>query len=114
MQHYTEGMTLEEQVGQLLVVGFSGTTPSTEITDLLQRHHVGNIILFARNVKSARQVQELTNDLQQLARAAGQRYPLIINIDQENGMVRRLGNHVTLFPGNMALGAVRSEELTYE
>jgi beta-N-acetylhexosaminidase len=114
MHHHTEGMTLEEQIGQLLVAGFSGTTPSTEIINLIQRHHVGCIILFARNVKSARQVQELTNSLQQLARAAGQRYPLIINVDQENGMVQRLGNHGTLFPGNMALGAIRSTEITYE
>jgi len=114
MQQHTENMTLEEQIGQLLVVGFSGTTPSAEIIDLIQRHHVGNIILFARNVQSARQVQELTNSLQQLARVAGQRYPLIINIDQENGMVQRLGNHVTRFPGNMALGAIHSEKITYE
>src|SRR5262249_9594927 len=75
---------------------------------------IGSIILFARNVKSARQVQELTNSLQQLAQAAGQRYPLIINIDQENGMVQRLGHHVTLFPGNMALGATHSTKISYD
>lgn len=114
MQHYTEGMTLEEQIGQLLIVGFSGTTPSAEIIDLIQHYHVGSIILFARNVKSARQLQELTNNLQELAHAARQHYPLIISIDQENGMVQRLGRHVTLFPGNMALGAIHSEKLTYE
>jgi beta-N-acetylhexosaminidase len=114
MQQYIENLTLEEQIGQLLVVGFSGTTPSTEIIDLIQHHHVGNIILFARNAQSARQVQDLTNSLQRLARAAGQRYPLIISIDQENGMVQRLGKHVTPFPGNMALGAIHSEKITYE
>jgi beta-N-acetylhexosaminidase len=114
MQHYTDGMTLEEQVGQLLGVGFAGTTPSSEIIDLIQHHHVGSIILFARNIESARQLQELTNSLQQLALSAGQHYPLIINIDQENGMVQRLGNHATLFPGNMALGAIRSTQIAYE
>jgi beta-N-acetylhexosaminidase len=114
MYHYTEGMALEEQIGQLLGVGFSGITPSTEIVNLIQQQHVGSIILFARNVESARQVQELTNSLQQLARAAGQRYPLIINVDQENGMVQRLGNHGDHFPGNMALGAIRSTEVAYE
>ncbi len=114
MQHYTEGMTREEQIGQLLSVGFAGTTPSAEITALIQRYHVGSIILFARNVESARQLQALTNSLQQLARAAGQCYPLIISIDQENGMVQRLGSHVTLFPGNMALGAIHSPKIAYE
>jgi beta-N-acetylhexosaminidase len=114
MQRYTEGMTLEEQIGQLLVVGFDGTTPSAELIHLIQYYSVGSVILFTRNVKSTDQVQELTNSLQQLARAAGQRYPLIINIDQENGMVQRLGNHVTLFPGNMALGAIDSAKIAYE
>ncbi|HTI13090.1 MAG TPA: beta-N-acetylhexosaminidase [Dictyobacter sp.] len=114
MSQLTQNMTLEEQVGQLLVVGFPGTTVTPEITELIQKHHVGGIILFARNVASARQVQELTNQLQELARQAGHRYPLFIAIDQENGMVRRLGDHCTTFPGNMALGAIGSEEIAYE
>lgn len=114
MQCYSDGMTLDEQIGQLVAVGFPGTTPSTEVIELVQRYHVGNIILFARNVENASQVQELTNGLQELARAAGQRYPLIISVDQENGMVQRLGNHVTLFPGNMALGAIASTKIAYE
>src|SRR5713226_7852210 len=107
-------MTLEEQLGQVLMVGFSGSTPSQEIIDLIQRHHVGNILLFARNVRDARQVLELTQRLQMLASEAGQRYPLLIAIDQENGLVQRLGEAATIFPGNMALGATGSEEIAYK
>jgi beta-N-acetylhexosaminidase len=103
---YISGMTLEEQIGQLLMVGFWGTTPSPEIIDLIQRYHVGNIILFSRNIRDARQVLELTQSLQMIAKEAGQRHPLLIAIDQENGIVQRLGEAVTIFPGNMALGAI--------
>src|SRR2546423_15008580 len=106
-------MTLEEQIGQLLMVGFWGNTPSQEIIDLIQRHHVGNILLFSRNVRNARQVLELTRALQAIAKEAGQRYPLLIAIDQENGLVQRLGEAVTIFPGTMALGAIASEEIAY-
>src|SRR5438876_8759991 len=106
-------MTLEEQIGQLLMVGFWGTTPSLEIIDLIQRYHVGNIILFSRNIRDARQVLELTQSLQMIAKEAGQRYPLLIAIDQENGIVQRLGEAATIFPGNMALGAIGSEEIAY-
>lgn len=114
MLEYTDGLSLEEQIGQLLVVGFPGTTPSAEILDLIQRQHVGGIILFSRNVQDTHQLFELTTSLQKAAREAGHRYPLFIAIDQENGLVQRLGRGSTIFPGSMALGAINSPELTYE
>src|SRR5256886_4063791 len=107
-------MTLEEQIGQSLMVGFWGTTPSLEIIDLIQRYHVGNVILFSRNIHETQQVLELTQKLQEIAKEAGQRYPLLIAIDHENGIVQRLGDMVTIFPGNMALGAIGSEEIAYK
>ena len=33
-------LTLEEQIGQILMVGFAGTTPTPEIRELIQRYHV--------------------------------------------------------------------------
>lgn len=114
MDNHTDSMTQEEQIGQVLMVGFLGNTPSQEIIDLIQRYHVGSILLFSRNVCDARQVLELTQSLQMIAKEAGQRYPLLIAIDQENGIVQRLGEAVTIFPGNMALGAIGTEEMAYK
>lgn len=107
----TAGMSLEQQIGQLFMVGFPGTSPTPEIIDLIQRCHVGGMIFFTRNIADARQVRDLTRSLQEAARAARHRYPLLISIDQENGMVRRLGEDMTTFPGNMALGAIGSEQM---
>ncbi len=114
MDNYTEGMTLEEQIGQVLMVGFWGDTPSQEVIDLISRYHVGNVLLFSRNVREAGQVLELTASLQAMAKEAGQRYPLFIAIDQENGIVQRLGEAATIFPGNMALGAIGSNEIAFK
>ncbi|GAC1366777.1 MAG: beta-N-acetylhexosaminidase [Ktedonobacteraceae bacterium] len=114
MQRLTADLSLQEQIGQCLMVGFLGPTVTPEIRDLIQNYHVGNIILFARNIRSIQQVQALTSELQSIAKEAGQRYPLLISIDQENGMVRRFGNNTTVFPGNMALGATRSEQLAFD
>ncbi|WP_084658887.1 beta-N-acetylhexosaminidase [Thermogemmatispora onikobensis] len=102
---------LRGQLGQLLMAGFDGSEPSPAILDLIENHQLGGVILFSRNIESAEQVYHLTSALQAKARAAGHRSPLLIAIDQENGMVQRLGEHVTLFPGNMALGASDSPEL---
>ena len=107
-------MSLQEQIGQLLVVGFPGTTPNQEIIDLIQHHHVGGIILFSRNIQNAQQVFALTQSLQNIAQAAGHQQPLLIAIDQENGIVSRLGEGATIFPGNMALGAIGSEQITHD
>jgi beta-N-acetylhexosaminidase len=107
-------LTLEEQIGQILMVGFPGTEPTPQLVKLIQQYHVGNVVLFSRNVQSAQQLRELTGKLQEIAREAGQRLPLLIAIDQENGMVRRLGTDATLFPGNMALGAIGEEQSAYE
>src|SRR5947199_3485537 len=114
MSGYTTNMSLQEQIGQLLVVGFSGITPNQEIIDLIQRYHVGGIILFSRNIQNAQQVFALTQSLQNIAQAAGHRQPLLIAIDQENGIVSRLGEGATIFPGNMALGAIGSEQITHD
>ncbi len=114
MHSYTTGMTLEEQIGQLLVAGFSGTTPSPEIIDLIRNYRIGGIILFSRNVQDAQQILELTHNLQMIAKTAGHPAPLLIAIDQENGIVQRLGQGTTLFPGNMALGAIGSEQVAYD
>ena len=114
MDTYTDGMSLEEQIGQVLMVGFWGNTPSQEIIDLIQHYHAGSIILLSRNVRAAQQVLELTRSLQMIAKQAGHPYPLLIAIDQENGIVQRLGEGATIFPGNMALGAIDSEEIAYK
>src|ERR1700730_9547190 len=114
MGTYTDSMELEQQIGQTLMVGFGGTTASQDIIDLIQHYHIGNIILFSRNIHDAEQIRTLTQHLQKAAREAGHVHPLLIAIDQENGIVQRLGEAATLFPGNMALGAIGSEEIAAE
>ncbi len=110
----TSGMTLDELIGQLFVVGFNGVSPSPEIVDLIQNHHVGGIILFGRNVRNAEQLLALTGELQAIAKAAGHQHPLLISTDQENGVVRRLGPGTTIFPGAMGLGAIGSEQMAHD
>lgn len=105
-------MSIGEQIGQLLMVGFPGKEPTPEVLELIQAGHVGGIILFSRNLGSPRQILQLTSTLQEAAQEAGQPYPLLIATDQENGIVRRTGAATTSFPGNMALGAINSPAAT--
>src|ERR1051326_9552507 len=95
MPGYTDGLTLEQQIGQLFMMGFDGHTPTADMLDLIQHYHVGGVIFFTRNIGTADEVVALTRSLQAAARAAGHPAPLLISIDQENGMVRRLDRKST-------------------
>ena len=96
--------------GQLLVAGFDGTEPSQEILALI-RAGLGGVILYRKNCVDAAQVLELTNRLQEAARAAGHAQPLLIAIDQEQGRVVRITEGVTVFPAMGALARVGDPEL---
>lgn len=128
-------MTLEEKVGQMMVVSFrvwkeipaetneeSATVenteqeiPSVKITELndeirkcLRDYHFGGALLFADNCRDAEQTLRLVADLQ-TANQAGGGLPLLVSTDQEGGTVARLGFGTTGV-GNMALAATGSPE----
>ncbi|CEP15152.1 hypothetical protein [Parasitella parasitica] len=105
---------LQHDIGQLLMCGFDGLEATDGILDLIRHHNLGSIIFFSRNIESAEQVQRLTHSLQKAAKEAGHARPLFIAVDQENGVVRRLGSSGTYLPGSMALGAIDSTSAAYQ
>ncbi|WP_119066395.1 beta-N-acetylhexosaminidase [Aggregatilinea lenta] len=98
--------TLEEKIGQMLVVGFQGLEPPGYIPDWLAKGRIGGVILFARNVATPVQLAQL---VQTCHDAASQ--PCLVAIDQEGGVVARLRDGFTESPGAMALGAADLETL---
>lgn len=104
-----KGMTLEEKVGQMMMVGFEGSEPTEDIRRLLTEAQAGNVILFSYsdNVVTPEQTARLTNGLQKIASTTRLGLPLIISTDQEGGVVARMTTGATELPGNMALGAGR-------
>ena len=87
---------LRQDIGEMLLVGFRGTTindKSTIVRDI-RDYHIGSVILFEydaptgtrhRNIESPSQLKKLCSDLQ---RHAGGN--LLIGVDQEGGNVARL------------------------
>ncbi|KAG0707210.1 glycoside hydrolase superfamily [Suillus ampliporus] len=101
----------KREIGQHFVFGFHGHEISEDVKELIEKYHVGNIILMKRNVQSVKQVHGLVQSLQQCARDAGHRHPLMIGIDQENGLVSAFSSTAkyqagTQFPGAMAVAAI--------
>ncbi|MGG3467946.1 glycoside hydrolase family 3 N-terminal domain-containing protein [Neobacillus pocheonensis] len=105
-------MSMEEKVGQMLMPDFrtwkgqNVTEMQPEIAQLVKDYHLGGVILFRENTVNAEQTTKLVSAYQE----ASEKYGMLVSIDQEGGIVTRLQTG-TDFPGNMALGAARSEEL---
>ncbi|MFO0597334.1 MAG: glycoside hydrolase family 3 N-terminal domain-containing protein [Myxococcaceae bacterium] len=104
-------MTVEEKVGQLMMVGFGGKSVDAAITDLVRGYRVGGVCVFGRNIASASQTAKLNDDVRALL-ADG--IPPFIAVDQEGGNVVRVSDGNLVLPGNMVLGAARQPELAYE
>jgi beta-N-acetylhexosaminidase len=105
-------LSIENAIGQKLMLGFHGTQPPSDVLEMLQRHHVGGVTLFrSMNLEHPAQVRALTDTLQQAARYSNQP-PLLIGVDQEGGTLMAVPG-TSRFPGNLALGAARSTELAY-
>lgn len=106
---FLNSMSLEEKIGQLLHIGIPSPSLSEETICHLQKIKPGGIIYFSRNIKNPNQVKDLSLKLQKISKFAP-----FISIDQEGGAVMRIVDGVTVFPGNMALGATRSAALAYQ
>ncbi|XZH04528.1 glycoside hydrolase family 3 N-terminal domain-containing protein [Clostridium perfringens] len=119
-------MTLEEKLGQMIMPDFrmwqeeGAKEPSdlteinSEVAEVIDKYDLGGVILFAENVKEISQTTTLIHDLQEVAiNDEDGNLPLLITLDQEGGIVTRLGEGTNL-PGNMALGATRSEKSSYD
>ncbi|MCL1955805.1 MAG: beta-N-acetylhexosaminidase [Fibromonadales bacterium] len=81
-------MTVEEKIGQLLMIRlhWNAKEVDAKTKELLKDVPVCGIALFRDNMENTGQIQKLTKDLQSLARL-----PLFIAIDEEGGRVSRVG-----------------------
>jgi len=109
-----ESLSLEQKIGQTMVIGFDGTTVDGDLRQMITDYHIGGVILFARNIESPQQTAALTAELQRIALESG--HPgLFIAIDQEGGRVARLTEDkgFTEFPSAMALSATDDPQNAY-
>jgi beta-N-acetylhexosaminidase len=77
-------LTLEQQVGQLVVISFRGTTAPAYVLAALREKRAAGVILFGGNIAFPDQLRVLTRSL----RLQGGR-PLVA-VDQEGGHIRRV------------------------
>jgi|688.fasta_scaffold16531_3 beta-N-acetylhexosaminidase len=92
-------LTLEEKIGQLLIVHFHGEHANEDAQRLIEEARVGGFIYYdlCNGLADLKQVQNLSRGLQKLSKI-----PLWIASDEEGGPVSRIKG-LEYFPGNRRL-----------
>ncbi len=80
-------MTLDQKLGQMMIVQFVGPTYSLDISTMISQYHVGAVLLFTanNNIVDKAQLKGLIQQMQ-----SNSSIPMAVAIDQEGGTVDRL------------------------
>ena len=114
-------MSLDEKISQMIIPAIrtwdeenvTELDACPELSEVLQRHQYGGIILFGANISGNEQVAKLLYDLQENNSAINSvktHIPYLTPVDEEGGIVIRLSSG-TRMTGNMALGATGDAEV---
>jgi beta-N-acetylhexosaminidase len=101
-----DGLSLRELAGQVIVAAYTGTEAPVE---LVEQHHLGGVIVMSENVAS---VDAVADAMRTLRDEVPRDWPLWLSVDQEGGIVARLGEPMTPFPTYMTAGAARDAAAT--
>jgi beta-N-acetylhexosaminidase len=87
---HPEKVSLDTKIGQMIMVGYSGTalSPNDPILSEIKNGSVGGVILFEKNITDSNSTANLKRLISGLQASA--KTPLFMAIDQEGGTVNRL------------------------
>jgi beta-N-acetylhexosaminidase len=80
-----DGLSLRQQVGQLVILRFDGGTRPTYVQEAFKKGEAAGVILFGDNVASGSQLRNLTRSLQDAAGGSA-----LVSTDQEGGSIRNV------------------------
>ncbi|MBU3091928.1 beta-N-acetylhexosaminidase [Clostridium sp. CM028] len=111
VQNKIDAMSLDDKIGQLVIVGLDGYTMNNNINNLIKDHKVGGFILFRNNVATSNQLVSLINSLK--TTNSQNKTPLFISVDEEGGRVSRIPNEIKKLPSNQVIGEKNDGALSY-
>lgn len=104
-------LPLPPLVGERLIAGFAGTRVPPGLRRMIGDGGLAGVILFEGNLPSHAVARRLGAEIQAIPRPRGLRDPLLVMVDQEGGLVKRLAGAPTLSAAQMGeAGPVVSRE----
>ncbi|WP_274654422.1 beta-N-acetylhexosaminidase [Paenibacillus humicola] len=83
-----QSMTLDEKLGEMIVAGMDGNTPTSRTKTMIQQQHVGGVIFYKNNVTDPKGLAAYVNQLKAWNRDNPS--ALFLSVDEEGGTVSRL------------------------
>ncbi|PYG89567.1 beta-N-acetylhexosaminidase [Ruminiclostridium sufflavum DSM 19573] len=111
IEEQLRNMSMEEKIGQLVIVGADGYENNEHSRRLIENYHVGGFILFKRNIKDSNQMLSLLNSLKETNKA--NKLPLFLSIDEEGGRISRMPDEFLKIPSNRIIGEKNDSSLSY-
>ena len=105
-------MTLDEKIGQMIIVGFKGYEINDNVKSMIQEYHAGGVILFRNNVKSAYQLLQLVNSIKNIN--SENKVPLFMSVDEEGGRISRMPEELHMLPSNNIIGEINNGDFSFE
>ncbi|GCE10391.1 glycoside hydrolase family 3 N-terminal domain-containing protein [Tengunoibacter tsumagoiensis] len=94
-RQYVSQMSLDEELGQLIMVEYNDTSYSADLNTMLTEMHAGGVIMYEFQMLTKQQTTQDIARMQQVAKI-----PLLISTDEEGGpYVHRLNN---IYPPRMS------------
>lgn len=90
-----ETLSPRHLAGERIVTGLPGTSISPALREAIGEGRVAGVVLFAENIPSRDAGRRLIARLQGIPRPPKLRHPLLIMVDQEGGLVKRIGGAPT-------------------
>ncbi|GAC1368800.1 MAG: beta-N-acetylhexosaminidase [Ktedonobacteraceae bacterium] len=95
---YVARMSLDEEIGQVIMVEYSTGFYSPDLTTMIHDLHAGGVIMYQGQINTLEQTQHDTAQMQQQAT-----FPLLIGVDEEGWNVHRLTN---IYPPRKSAGDI--------
>jgi beta-N-acetylhexosaminidase len=103
------GLSVSQLAGQRIIFSFQGTRPPSGLLRGIGLGEASGVILFRSNFHSRAGLRELVQRLQAVRRPPGLTAPLLIMVDQEGGVVKRVSGPPRHSPAQ--LGRIGSSSL---
>ncbi len=104
-------MSLEDKLGQLMIVGLEGTSMQEDARAMIKEHKIGGFILYKNNIASASATVELLDELK--TANLGNPAPLWLSVDQEGGKVSRMPQEFISLPSAREVAARADLDYAY-
>jgi beta-N-acetylhexosaminidase len=94
--------------GQRIITGFTGESPPATLVKMIREGRLAGVVLFAQNFDSEAEARDLIDRLRDIRRPRGLRQPLLIAVDQEGGLVKRLPGPPTMSAEEMGAAGAKT------